>query len=254
MPDKSGSGCMGSEFLLGVQADNLVKSFKGKRVVDGASLVLKRGEIVGLLGPNGAGKTTTFYIIVGLESPDSGCVSVEGVDVTRSAVWQRAQLGVGYLAQEPSIFRKLSVEDNIMAVLQVSMRDSDERGARLEGLLEQFDLVRVRAQMGFTLSGGERRRVEIARALAAEPRYLLLDEPFTGVDPIAVGELQHIVAQLKEAGLGVLITDHNVRDTLAIVDRAYIMHEGRTIVSGTALEVSEDPVARRFYLGERFAL
>ena len=239
---------------MGVQASNLVKSFRGRRVVDGANLALECGEIVGLLGPNGAGKTTTFYIIVGLESPDSGCVAIDGVDVTGSAAWQRSRLGMGYLAQEPSIFRRLTVEQNIMAVLQVSEGEPDERVDRLEGLLEQFNLLHIRTQMGFTLSGGERRRVEIARALAAEPRYILLDEPFTGVDPIAVGELQRIVERLKDAGLGVLITDHNVRDTLAIVDRAYIMHEGRTIVSGTAREVAEDDVAKRFYLGERFAL
>ncbi len=245
---------MGSEFLLGVRATNLVKSFRGRRVVDGASLELQRGEVVGLLGPNGAGKTTTFHIMVGLESPDSGCIAIDGVDVVRRPVWQRARLGLGYLAQEPSIFRKLTVEQNITAVLQISTGSSSERTERLESLLEQFDLVGLRRQMGFTLSGGERRRVEIARALAAEPRYILLDEPFTGVDPIAVGELQRIVENLKEAGLGVLITDHNVRDTLAIVDRAYIMHEGRTIVSGTAREVSEDAFARRFYLGERFTL
>lgn len=245
---------MRSEFLLGVRATDLVKSFQGRRVVDGASLELERGEVVGLLGPNGAGKTTTFYIMVGLESSDSGCVTIDGVDVVRRPVWQRARLGLGYLAQEPSIFRKLTVEQNITAVLQISTGSSGERTERLESLLEQFDLVGLRRQMGFTLSGGERRRVEIARALAAEPRYILLDEPFTGVDPIAVGELQRIVENLKEAGLGVLITDHNVRDTLAIVDRAYIMHEGRTIVSGTAREVSEDAFARRFYLGERFTL
>ena len=245
---------MRSEFLLGVRATDLVKSFQGRRVVDGASLELERGEVVGLLGPNGAGKTTTFYIMVGLESPDSGCIAIDGVDVVRRPVWQRARLGLGYLAQEPSIFRKLTVEQNITAVLQISTGSSSERTERLESLLEQFDLVGLRRQMGFTLSGGERRRVEIARALAAEPRYILLDEPFTGVDPIAVGELQRIVENLKEAGLGVLITDHNVRDTLAIVDRAYIMHEGRTIVSGTAREVSEDAFARRFYLGERFTL
>jgi len=245
---------MRSEFLLGVRATDLVKSFQGRRVVDGASLELERGEVVGLLGPNGAGKTTTFYIMVGLESPDSGCIAIDGVDVVRRPVWQRARLGLGYLAQEPSIFRKLTVEQNIMAVLQISTGSSGERTERLESLLEQFDLVGLRRQMGFTLSGGERRRVEIARALAAEPRYILLDEPFTGVDPIAVGELQRIVENLKEAGLGVLITDHNVRDTLAIVDRAYIMHEGRTIVSGTAREVSENAFARRFYLGERFTL
>ncbi|HNU95103.1 MAG TPA: LPS export ABC transporter ATP-binding protein [Bacillota bacterium] len=238
----------------GICAADLVKSFAGRRVVDGASVSVELGEIVGLLGPNGAGKTTTFYMLVGLEHPDSGRISIGESDVTSAPVWERARRGLGYLAQEPSIFRRLTVEANIMSILQTSGATPATRASRLESLLDQFDLARLRRQMGFTLSGGERRRVEIARALAASPSYMLLDEPFTGVDPIAVGELQEIVVGLKQAGLGVLITDHNVRDTLSIVDRAYIMHQGRILVSGTAQEISDDSNARQVYLGERFSL
>jgi len=238
----------------GLSAADLVKSFGGRRVVDGVSLSVARGEIVGILGPNGAGKTTTFYMLVGLEHPDSGRISIGGTDITFAPVWERARRGLGYLAQEPSIFRRLTVEANIMSILQASGNSPASCARRLELLLGQFDLARLRRQMGFTLSGGERRRVEIARALAASPCYMLLDEPFTGVDPIAVGELQAIVVGLKRAGLGVLITDHNVRDTLSIVDRAYIMHEGRILVSGSAQEISEDSSARQVYLGDRFSL
>jgi lipopolysaccharide export system ATP-binding protein len=193
-------------------------------------------------------------MLVGLEHPDSGRISIGESDVTSAPVWERARRGLGYLAQEPSIFRRLTVEANIMSILQTSGATPATRASRLESLLDQFDLARLRRQMGFTLSGGERRRVEIARALAASPSYMLLDEPFTGVDPIAVGELQEIVVGLKQAGLGVLITDHNVRDTLSIVDRAYIMHQGRILVSGTAQEISDDSNARQVYLGERFSL
>jgi len=239
---------------LGIQAASLIKSFGGRRVVDGASLSVERGEIVGLLGPNGAGKTTTFYMLVGLEQPESGRIRIDDADVTAAPVWERARRGLGYLAQEPSVFRRLTVEANILAILEASDVPVGQRASWLESLLNQFDLTRLRSQMGFSLSGGERRRVEIARALAASPSYMLLDEPFTGVDPIAVGELQEIVVGLKRAGLGVLITDHNVRDTLSIVDRAYIMREGRILVSGTAQEVAHDSAARRFYLGERFTL
>ena len=238
----------------GLCAAGLAKSFAGRRVVDGACVSVGRGEIVGLLGPNNAGKTTTFYMLVGLEHPDSGRISIGGADITFAPVWERARRGLGYLAQEPSIFRRLTVEANIMSVLQASGGSPEPCASRLESLLEQFDLARLRRQMGFTLSGGERRRVEIARALVVFPCYMLLDEPFTGVDPIAVGELQEIVIGLKQAGLGVLITDHNVRDTLSIVDRAYIMHEGRILVSGTAQEISEDSAARQVYLGDRFSL
>jgi len=245
---------MDGQNCSGLSAADLVKSFGGRRVVDGASLSVARGEIVGLLGPNGAGKTTTFYMLVGLEHPDSGRISIGGADITFAPVWERARRGLGYLAQEPSIFRRLTVEANIMSILQASGGSPGSCASRLESLLDQFDLARVSRQMGFTLSGGERRRVEIARALAASPCYMLLDEPFTGVDPIAVGELQEIVVGLKRAGLGVLITDHNVRDTLSIVDRAYIMHEGRILVSGSAQEISEDSGARQVYLGDRFSL
>jgi len=238
----------------GLCAADLIKSFGGRRVVDGASVSVARGEIVGILGPNGAGKTTTFYMLVGLEHRDCGRISIGGADITFAPVWERARRGLGYLAQEPSIFRRLTVEANIMSILQASGESPSWRASRLESLLGQFDLARLRRQMGFTLSGGERRRVEIARALAASPCYMLLDEPFTGVDPIAVGELQEIVVGLKQAGLGVLITDHNVRDTLSIVDRAYIMHEGRILVSGSAQEISADSGARQVYLGDRFSL
>lgn len=239
---------------MGIRGDALVKGFGRRTVVNGAAIRLDKGEVVGLLGPNGAGKTTTFYMIVGLERPDSGSVWVDDKEVTQSPVWQRARLGVGYLAQEPSIFRKLTVEQNIMAVLEVVEPRRDQRAERLENLLKEFNLTHLADQLGITLSGGERRRVEIARVLAASPSYILLDEPFTGVDPIAVGELQEIVVRLRSNGLGVLITDHNVRDTLAIVDRAYIMHEGRILVSGTAEHVAADATARQFYLGERFTL
>lgn len=239
---------------MGIRGDALVKTFGRRTVVNGAAIHLEKGEVVGLLGPNGAGKTTTFYMIVGLERPDSGSVWVDGAEVTQSPVWQRARLGVGYLAQEPSIFRKLTVEQNIMGVLEVVEPRRDRRTERLEGLLAELNLTHLVGQLGITLSGGERRRVEIARVLAASPSYILLDEPFTGVDPIAVGELQEIVVRLRSNGLGVLITDHNVRDTLAIVDRAYIMHEGRILVSGTAEHVAADATARQFYLGERFTL
>ncbi|MCR4424741.1 MAG: LPS export ABC transporter ATP-binding protein [Firmicutes bacterium] len=239
---------------MGIAAVDLIKTYRRRRVVDGARIELEPGEVVGLLGPNGAGKTTTFYMIVGLETPDSGRIEIDGRDVTTLPIHRRARLGVGYLAQEPSIFRKMSVEDNIRAVLQIAGVDARARQGRLDALISEFGLADIRKQMGFTLSGGERRRVEIARALAASPRYMLLDEPFTGVDPIAVGEIQAIAHRLRQAGLGVLITDHNVRDTLAIVDRAYIMHRGTILVSGSAREVSESPAARRFYLGERFTL
>lgn len=239
---------------MGISAIDLVKDYGRRRVVDRATLELGRGEVVGLLGANGAGKTTTFYIMLGLESPDSGRVMIDGIDVTSLAIFRRARLGLGYLAQEASVFRRMSVEDNVRAVLELGKGDRRANRYRLEQLLDEFDLVSIRRQPGHTLSGGERRRVEIARSIAASPAYLLLDEPFTGVDPISVGEIQSIIIRLKSQGLGVLITDHNVRDTLAIVDRAYIMHSGSILVSGSAAEIANDPLARRFYLGERFSL
>lgn len=223
-------------------------------MVDGVSLQVDRGEVVGLLGPNGAGKTTTFYMIVGLERAASGRILLDGVDVSAWPMYQRARKGLGYLAQEPSVFRKLTVEENILAILENRGIRGSAAKKRAQELLEEFDIVHVRHQKGFSLSGGERRRTEIARALAADPSYLLLDEPFAGVDPIAVAEIQAIIAHLKSRGLGILITDHNVRETLAITDRAYIMHQGKILVSGPAKVVAQNEIARKFYLGEGFTL
>jgi lipopolysaccharide export system ATP-binding protein len=239
---------------LAIEARDLVKEYSKRRVVNGVSLRVGPGEVVGLLGPNGAGKTTTFYMIVGLERPKSGTIAIGGQDVTNLPMHMRARFGLSYLAQEPSVFRKLSVEDNIKAILELRPGKKSDRDEKCRQLLEEFDLYRLRTQKGYMLSGGERRRVEIARALAMEPSYVLLDEPFTGVDPIAVADLQDIVRRLKEKGLGVLITDHNVRETLAITDRAYIMYDGRILVSGEARQIAEDDTARRFYLGDRFSI
>lgn len=239
---------------MGIKASKLTKSFAGRTVVNGVDLVLEKGEAVGLFGPNGAGKTTTFYMLLGLEAPDAGRIEVDGRDATLLQVHTRAQLGIGYLAQEPSIFRRMSVQGNISSVLETMRIGSREVRRRTEELLSEFELGRIRRQAGYTLSGGERRRVEIARAVATEPSYLLLDEPFTGVDPIAVLEIQGIIAKLKSKGLGILVTDHNVRDTMAITDRGYIMYSGEILVSGTPSEISADPLARRFYLGDTFNL
>lgn len=239
---------------MSIVAENLAKAYHGRRVVDGVSLQVDRGEIVGLLGPNGAGKTTTFYMIVGLERPADGQISLDGEPITRLPMYKRARKGIGYLAQESSVFRKLTVEENVRAILEVRGISRKEQEQRCNELLEEFHIDHVRHQKGFMLSGGERRRCEITRALAAEPSFILLDEPFAGVDPIAVADIQHIVSHLKDRGLGVLITDHNVRETLAIVDRAYIMHEGKILVAGSSAEIANDPTARKFYLGERFAL
>lgn len=237
---------------MAIEAQGLVKEYGKRRVVDQVSLVVHPGEVVGLLGPNGAGKTTTFYMIVGLEKPLAGRIIIDGTDVTRLPMHLRARYGVSYLAQEPSVFRKLTVEQNILAILELVIKEKKKRLERCEQLLTDFNLTKVRKQKGYMLSGGERRRVEIARALAQNPRYILLDEPFTGVDPIAVADLQDIVGVLKKRGLGVLITDHNVRETLAITDRAYIMYSGKILVSGDATEIAEDEKARKFYLGDRF--
>lgn len=237
---------------LGCEA--VSKSYKGRRVLDSVTLHVAPGEAVGLLGPNGAGKTTSFYILTGLIAPDSGRVLLDGTDVTRLPMYRRARLGVGYLPQEASIFRGLTVEENLAAVLEVHEPSRTARARRLELLLEEFGLTRLRRSSALALSGGERRRVEIARALAAEPRYMLLDEPLAGIDPINVGEIRALVAHLKERGIGVLITDHNVRDTLAIIDRAYILHEGRLLREGTPSEIVADPLVRRVYLGDRFSL
>lgn len=239
---------------MGISASGLTKSFSGRKVVDGVDFNLEKGEVVGLFGPNGAGKTTTFYMLLGLEPPDSGRIEVDGRDATSMPVHMRAQLGIGYLAQEPSIFRRMSVEANIVSILETMKMPRRSIKEKADELMQSFNLGKVARQMGYTLSGGERRRVEIARAVATSPSYLLLDEPFTGVDPLAVLEIQGIVRKLKSNGLGVLITDHNVRDTMAITDRGYIMYTGNILVSGSPEQLAADPLARRFYLGEEFDL
>jgi lipopolysaccharide export system ATP-binding protein len=249
-----GQECCGEHGNMAIVVEQVIKCYGRRKVVNEVSLQVEPGEIVGLLGPNGAGKTTTFYMIVGLERPSAGRISVDGTDVTRWPMYKRARFGIGYLAQEASIFRKLSVEDNIVAVLELLDLTPKQRTDRLEELLDEFDIAAIRKQRGYVLSGGERRRVEIARALAARPRYMLLDEPFSGVDPIAVADIQGIIAMLKDKGLGLLITDHNVRETLSITDRAYIMHQGKVLVEGPSSEIALDPVARKFYLGDRFSL
>jgi lipopolysaccharide export system ATP-binding protein len=238
-----------------LEVHNLVKTYRGRSVVNGASFYVAQGEIVGLLGPNGAGKTTSFYAVVGLVRPDQGRVELDGKDITGLPMFRRAQLGVGYLSQEASIFRKLSVENNIAAVLEWRGFSRKEVNARTEELLQEFGLTKVRSTRGDLLSGGERRRTEIARCLASDPKFILLDEPFAGVDPIAVEDIQAIVARLAdERGIGVLITDHNVHETLAITDRTYLMFEGSIIKSGTAEELASDEVVRRVYLGQNFNL
>jgi lipopolysaccharide export system ATP-binding protein len=238
-----------------LEAQSLVKTYRGRNVVDGASFSVDQGEIVGLLGPNGAGKTTSFYSVVGLVRPDEGRVLLDGQDITGLPMYRRAQLGIGYLAQEASVFRKLSVEDNIAAVLEWRGFNRAEVSRRTEELLGEFSLRKVRKNRGDLLSGGERRRTEIARCLASDPKFILLDEPFAGVDPIAVEDIQSIVARLAdERGIGVLITDHNVHETLAITDRTYLMFEGKIIKSGTAEELADDDVVRRVYLGQNFSL
>lgn len=237
-----------------LRTDNLVKSFKGRTVVAGVSISLEAGEVVGLLGPNGAGKTTTFYMVLGLLKPDRGQVILNGEDVTDLPVYKRARKGLGFLPQEPSIFRKLTVEQNVMAILEILDLSEEERRQRLESLLQELDLTHLAKSKAYTLSGGERRRAEITRALVTSPNFMLLDEPFAGIDPIAIADIQAIIARLKRKGVGVLITDHNVRETLQIVDRAYLIYEGRVLVSGTAQELASDERAREIYLGERFSL
>ena len=238
----------------GLKIDSLRKSYSKRLVIQDVSMQLHRGEVVALLGPNGSGKTTCFYSIAGLIAPESGRVSVDGRDVTRLPMYRRARLGIGYLPQEISIFRGMTVENNILAVLELSEPDRKRRYELLEELLNEFSIDLLRRTPALALSGGERRRVEIARCLAANPKYLLLDEPFAGVDPIAVGEIRVLVSALKKRGLGVLITDHNVRETLEIVDRAYILHDGRVLMSGTTKEIVEDENVKRVYLGESFHL
>jgi lipopolysaccharide export system ATP-binding protein len=239
---------------LEIRTEELVKSYRGRRVVDGISVNVHEGEIVGLLGHNGAGKTTTFYMVVGLVKPDRGRVLLNGMEVTRQPMYRRARGGVGYLPQEPSVFRKLTVEQNLRLVLQMVGLPGAEQKARVEQLLQEFNVEHLRHNIGYQLSGGERRRVEIARALATRPSFILLDEPFTGIDPIEVHTIQQLVAQLKSRGIGVLITDHSVRETLATTDRAYIVKDGKIMTSGTSDEIASDPLARKYYLGDHFEM
>lgn len=240
--------------ILTIHTDKLIKQYKNRRVVDNVSISVKQGEIVGLLGPNGAGKTTTFYMVVGLIAPDEGRVFLNEEDITKLPMYKRAQMGLGYLPQEASVFRKLSVEDNIMAILEMTKLTKGEREHKLESLLDEFNLHHVRQNNGDSLSGGERRRTEIARALAVDPKFILLDEPFAGVDPIAVEDIQSVVARLKLKDIGILITDHNVNETLSICDRAYLLIEGKIFKHGTAEELAEDEQVRRLYLGTNFEL
>ncbi|OAQ39091.1 ABC transporter ATP-binding protein [Pedobacter psychrophilus] len=237
-----------------LRAENLIKKYKQRVVVNNVSFHVNQGEIVGLLGPNGAGKTTSFYMIVGLIRPNEGKVFLDDEDITEDPMYKRAQKGIGYLAQEASVFRKLSVEDNILAVLEMSTLTKEAQRDKLETLIDEFSLHKVRKNRGDLLSGGERRRTEIARALAAEPNFILLDEPFAGVDPIAVEEIQMIVARLKHRNIGILITDHNVNETLSITDRAYLLAEGNIMLTGTPQEIANDEMARKFYLGQHFEL
>jgi len=233
---------------------NLVKKYRSRTVVKGVSIEVERGEIVGLLGPNGAGKTTSFYMIVGLISPNEGSIFMDDIEITHEPVYQRARRGIGYLAQEASVFRKLSVEDNILAILEMSGMSHKEQRERMETLINEFGLQKIRKSMGIQLSGGERRRTEIARALALDPYFILLDEPFAGVDPIAVEDIQSIVSKLKNKNIGILITDHNVHETLSITDRAYLLFEGEILKAGTSVELAEDEQVRRLYLGRNFEL
>jgi lipopolysaccharide export system ATP-binding protein len=237
-----------------LRTDKLIKRYRNRTVVKEVSVNVEQGEIVGLLGPNGAGKTTTFYMIVGLITPNSGRIYLDKQDITREPVYRRAQKGIGYLAQEASVFRKLTVEDNLKAVLEMSKLTKEEQAARVESLLEEFGLQKIRRSLGIQLSGGERRRTEIARALAIDPKFILLDEPFAGVDPIAVEDIQDIVSKLKEKNIGILITDHNVHETLSITDRAYLLFEGDILKSGTAEDLANDEQVRKVYLGKNFEL
>ncbi|MBF0331094.1 MAG: LPS export ABC transporter ATP-binding protein [Candidatus Omnitrophica bacterium] len=237
-----------------LEVKDLVKVYNGRRVVNGLSLTVGRSEIVGLLGPNGAGKTTSFYMAVGIVPPDEGQIFFDQEDITKKPIHERCRLGMGYLAQEPSIFRKLTVEENIMAVLETLDIGPQERKRRLESLLEELNISHLARSKAYTLSGGERRRLEITRALVTHPSFLLLDEPFSGIDPIVVAEAQEIIKDLKKRGLGILLTDHNVRETLSIVDRAYLVAEGRIMIAGTAQDLINDPNARKVYLGEKFTM
>ena len=246
---------MQTEFIcMKLYTKNLVKKYRSRAVVKDVSIEVERGEIVGLLGPNGAGKTTSFYMIVGLITPNEGRIFIDDQEITSEPVYKRARKGIGYLAQEASVFRKLSIEDNIKAVLEMSDMSKEEQRERLESLLSEFGLQKIRKSLGIQLSGGERRRTEIARALALNPHFILLDEPFAGVDPIAVEDIQDIVSRLKEKNIGILITDHNVHETLSITDRAYLLFEGSILKSGTAHDLAEDEQVRKLYLGKNFEL
>ena len=240
--------------MQALEAKKLEKSYRGRKIVQGVSVQVKYGEVVGLLGPNGAGKTTTFYMVVGLVKPDKGRVLLDGADITKMPMHQRARDGIGYLPQEPSVFRKLSVAENLMAILETMDLSALERGERRDGLLHELGIAHLADSKAYTLSGGERRRLEIARALTLSPKFILLDEPFAGIDPLAVQDIQGIISLLKSKGIGILITDHNVRETLAITDRAYIISEGKIIEAGTPAEITASPRVREFYLGEAFRL
>ena len=237
-----------------IRTDNLVKTYGERNVVNGVSVEVEQGTIVGLLGPNGAGKTTTFYMIVGIEKPDSGVVTLDGQDISNLAMFERARAGIGYLPQEASIFSKMTVEENIMAILETTSLSAEEREAKMNALIDEFRIGHIRKSKGSALSGGERRRVEIARALATDPAFILLDEPFAGIDPIAVADIQGMIAHLARRGIGVLITDHNVRETLSIVDKAYILADGRILLQGDSQTIYNDPVARKYYLGDNFTM
>ncbi len=239
---------------MSIQTASLIKSYRTRRVVNDVSIHVDRGEVVGLLGPNGAGKTTTFYMVVGLVRPNGGKITLDGEDVSHLPMHLRARKGIGYLAQEPSVFRKLSVEENLLAVWELLGISKKDQKLRLEELLEEFHITKIRKSKGSQLSGGERRRVEIARAMATNPSFLLLDEPFSGIDPLAISDIQRMIRQLKTRNLGILITDHNVRDTLAITDRAYILSEGRIVEAGDSQHIANSEIARKFYLGEEFSL
>ncbi len=240
--------------IVKLYTDKICKTYKGRKVVNEVSIEVNQGEIVGLLGPNGAGKTTSFYMIVGLVRPDSGKVFLENTEISKLPMYKRSQMGIGYLPQEVSVFRKLSVEDNVMAILEMTDLSKPQRKEKLEKLLEEFSLTHVRKNLGDRLSGGEKRRTEIARALATDPKFVLLDEPFAGVDPIAVEDIQSIVSELKQRNIGILITDHNVQETLSITDRAYLLFEGGILKSGTAEDLANDEQVRKVYLGQNFVL
>ena len=237
-----------------IETKNLVKIYGQRKVVDDVSLLVEQGTIVGLLGPNGAGKTTTFYMVVGIDKPDAGSVLLDGKDIGQMPMYQRARLGIGYLPQEASVFRKLTVEENLMSILETTTLSHDEQVQKMNELIDEFGIGHIRGSLGMALSGGERRRVEIARSLATDPAFILLDEPFAGIDPIAVADIQGMIAHLAKRGIGILITDHNVRETLSIVDKAYILASGKVLLHGDSDSIANDPVARKYYLGENFKM